>query len=140
LKDKLAEVSVPEQAASLDLGDAVKAETINTILRNAKIRSALFPFVNEAQERSKEEVDQLVQSQQFQQRLQVIHVALERDVLTFITEALECGKGEIQGKKIPILFYYVSYSLLLDIKSFLKAVEEQAKIEEHSETDAMDED
>jgi hypothetical protein len=105
LKGKLAEVSVPDQTASLELGDALKAEAVNTILRDSEIRSALFPFVTEGQERSKEEVDQLVQSQQFQQRLQVIHAALERDALTSITEALECGKGNIQRNYI--VFYYV---------------------------------
>lgn len=94
LKNKLAEVSAPGQTASLELGDALKAETVNAILRDSDIKSALFPFITETQERSKEEVDQLVQSQPFQQRLQVIHAALEQNALTFITEALECGKGK----------------------------------------------
>ncbi|KAK4519075.1 phosphatidylinositol-4- kinase [Mucor velutinosus] len=119
LHNTLADINVPEEQASLDLGDALDADAANAILGDSEIRSALFPFVSESSERSADEIAQLVQSQQFQQRLQTLNAALQQDALTSIVEALETEK---------------------DIKSFLKAVEEQAKRKQHRDADAMDED
>ncbi|KAI8095030.1 proteasome complex subunit Rpn13 ubiquitin receptor-domain-containing protein [Gilbertella persicaria] len=120
LHAKLAEVNAPTEPASLELGDATSTEAIKTMLNDSDIRSALFPFVSQSTERSDQDIEQLIQSQQFQQRLQVLHAALQQDALTSVVEALETEK---------------------DIKSFLKAVEEQAKRKAaHQDADAMDED
>ncbi|KAF1804557.1 proteasome complex subunit Rpn13 ubiquitin receptor-domain-containing protein [Mucor lusitanicus] len=119
LHNTLANINTPEEQAALDLGDALDADAVNAILGDSDIRSALFPFVSESSERSADEIAQLVQSQQFQQRLQTLNAALEQDALTSIVDALETEK---------------------DIKSFLKAVEEQAKRKQHRDADAMDED
>ncbi|KAL9552769.1 hypothetical protein MBANPS3_003610 [Mucor bainieri] len=119
LHNTLASTSTPEEQAALDLGDALDADAVNAILGDADIRSALFPFVSESSERSADEIAQLVQSQQFQQRLQTLNAALQQDALTSIVDALETEK---------------------DIKSFLKAVEEQAKRKQHRDADVMDED
>ncbi|CAO3618550.1 unnamed protein product [Mucor fragilis] len=119
LHNTLADINTPEEQASLDLGDALGADAVNAILGDSEIRSALFPFVSESSKRSADEITQLVQSQQFQQRLQTLNAALQQDALSSIVEALETEK---------------------DIKSFLKAVEEQAKRKQHHDSDAMDED
>ncbi|GAN07509.1 conserved hypothetical protein [Mucor ambiguus] len=119
LHNTLADINTPEEQATLDLGDALDADAVNAILGDSEIRSALFPFVSESSERSSDEISQLVQSQQFQQRLQTLNAALQQDALNSIVEALETEK---------------------DIKSFLKAVEEQAKRKQHRDADAMDED
>ncbi|KAL7313171.1 hypothetical protein PS15m_006950 [Mucor circinelloides] len=119
LHNTLANINTPEEQASLDLGDALDADAVNAILGDSDIRSALFPFVSESSERSAEEIAQLVQSQQFQQRLQTLNAALQQDALSSIVDALETEK---------------------DIKSFLKAVKEQAKRKQNRDSDAMEED
>ncbi|EPB91844.1 hypothetical protein HMPREF1544_01352 [Mucor circinelloides 1006PhL] len=119
LHNTLANINIPEEQASLDLGDALDADAVNAILGDSDIRSALFPFVSESSERSAEEIAQLVQSQQFQQRLQTLNAALQQDALSSIVDALETEK---------------------DIKSFLKAVKEQAKRKQNRDSDAMEED
>jgi hypothetical protein len=64
-------------------------------LADSDIRSALFPFVSDSSERSSEEVEQLVQSQQFQQRLQTLNAALQQDALSSIVESLDTEKGNL---------------------------------------------
>lgn len=93
LHNTLANINIPEEQASLDLGDALDADAVNAILGDSDIRSALFPFVSESSERSAEEIAQLVQSQQFQQRLQTLNAALQQDALSSIVDALETEKG-----------------------------------------------
>ncbi|KAG0749002.1 hypothetical protein G6F62_000693 [Rhizopus arrhizus] len=116
LKSKLDELSV-EDHASLDVGDALNTEAVNNILGDDDIRNSLFPFVNAtSSKRTPEEVHQLVEDQQFQNRLQVIHKAIQQDSIDNILEELHAEKN---------------------LKSFLKAVEEQAK---EKNEDAMDED
>lgn len=118
LPSKLSQVNVPE-GQSIQLEDVLSADTLNNILSDSDIRTALFPFVSESAHRSDAEIEQLVQSQQFQQRLQLLNAALQQDALTSLVEALETEK---------------------DLKSFLKAAEEQAKRKSHRGADAMDED
>ncbi|KAI8977121.1 proteasome complex subunit Rpn13 ubiquitin receptor-domain-containing protein [Mycotypha africana] len=117
----LAETNAPEQPVTLELGDALAADTLNSILREDDIRSALFPFVNEGNKRSEEEIEQLVQSEEFKRRLQVINAALEQDKLDSLVEALQTDK---------------------DLKSFLKAVGYYAKHKNEGRTDmdVMEED
>lgn len=95
------------------------AETLNPILDDSDIRSALFPFVSDSAERSAEEIEQLVASQQFKQRLHVLHTAIEQDALSSLLDDLEAEK---------------------DTASFLKAVSEQAKRRKNRGSEAMDED
>lgn len=138
MHNTLADINTPEEQASLDLGDALGADAVNAILGDSEIRSALFPFVSESSKRSADEITQLVQSQQFQQRLQTLNAALQQDALSSIVEALETEKGmhaTLTHSKDAVLKF-----LHLDIKSFLKAVEEQAKRKQHHDSDAMDED
>ncbi|KAI7905488.1 proteasome complex subunit Rpn13 ubiquitin receptor-domain-containing protein [Cokeromyces recurvatus] len=116
---RLSEINPPEEYASLDVGDALKAEALNSILHYSEIRSALFPFISESSERSEEEIQQLVESQQFQQRLQVLNTALRQGVLSDITSAIETTN---------------------DLRSFLEAVVDQAKRKRQRESNAMEED
>ncbi|KAI9273657.1 proteasome complex subunit Rpn13 ubiquitin receptor-domain-containing protein [Sporodiniella umbellata] len=116
LKEKLDEISV-EEHVSLDLGDALNTEAANAILGDADIRSSLFPFIPSSDsKRTKEQIEQLVQEQQFQKRLQAINKAIEQDRMNTILDDLNSEKN---------------------LKSFLKAVEEQAK---EKNGDAMEED
>ncbi|KAI9485951.1 MAG: proteasome complex subunit Rpn13 ubiquitin receptor-domain-containing protein [Benjaminiella poitrasii] len=119
LGSRLAEINPPEEQAALDVEDALKADSLNHILHFSEIRTALFPFISESPERSEEEIRQLVQSQQFQQRLQVLNAALQQGILSDITSAIETTN---------------------DLKSFLEAATEQAKRRRQRETDAMEED
>ncbi|KAG1471680.1 hypothetical protein G6F56_001980 [Rhizopus delemar] len=115
LREILDETSV-EEHVSLDIGDALNADAVNTIMADVDIRSALFPFVSISDtKRTSEQVEQLVQEQQFQNRLQAINKAIEQDQINALIEDLHSEKN---------------------LKSFLNAVEEQAK-EKH---DAMEED
>jgi response regulator of citrate/malate metabolism len=75
------------------LEEALDAEALNNILGDSDIRAALFPFVSESSSRSEAETEQLVQSQQFQQRLQVLNAGLQQDTLNSIVEELETEKG-----------------------------------------------
>ncbi|KAI8646835.1 proteasome complex subunit Rpn13 ubiquitin receptor-domain-containing protein [Parasitella parasitica] len=118
LRSTLDDIIIPEEPASFDLSDALEADALNAILADSDIRSALFPFVSDSRERSAEEISQLIQSQQFQQRLQAIDFALQNDALTSIVISLDTEN---------------------DIKSFLKAVEEYAKRKQSDDSDAMDE-
>ncbi|ORE05060.1 adhesion regulating molecule [Rhizopus microsporus var. microsporus] len=116
LKEKLDRISAEEQA-QLDIGDVLNTDTVNIILRDDDIRNALFPFVSATDSRrTPEQVQQLVQNQQFQNRLQTIHKAIQQDELNSILEDLHAEKN---------------------LKSFLKAVEDQAK---RKHEDAMEED
>ncbi|CEG76659.1 hypothetical protein RMATCC62417_11521 [Rhizopus microsporus] len=116
LKEKLDRISAEEQA-QLDIGDVLNTDAVNTILRDDDIRNALFPFVSATDSRrTPEQVQQLVQNQQFQNRLQTIHKAIQQDELNNILEDLHAEKN---------------------LKSFLKAVEDQAK---RKHEDAMEED
>ncbi|CAO3683071.1 unnamed protein product [Rhizopus stolonifer] len=79
LKEILDGTSV-EEHVSLDIGDALNADAVNTIMADVDIRSALFPFVSISDtKRTSEQVEQLVQEQQFQNRLQAINKAIEQD-------------------------------------------------------------
>lgn len=92
----LSELTVPEgkTSSSLDLSEVLTAEVLNPILGDAVIRETLFPFVNHSrEERSPQEIEELVSSQQFKERLQLLNYALERDVLTAIIEALDSEKS-----------------------------------------------
>lgn len=94
LHSKLSEVNAPEEAATLELEEVLGAEALNNILSDSDIRAALFPFVSESSSsRSEAEIEQLVSSQQFQQRLQVLNAALQQDTLNSIVEELETEKG-----------------------------------------------
>ncbi|KAG1175257.1 hypothetical protein G6F70_003756 [Rhizopus microsporus] len=116
LKEKLDRISVEEQA-QLDIGDVLNTDAVNTILSDDDIRNALFPFISASDSRrTPEQVQQLVQNQQFQNRLQTIHKAIQQDELNSILEDLHAEKN---------------------LKSFLKAVEDQAK---RKHEDAMEED
>ncbi|CEG74482.1 hypothetical protein RMATCC62417_09690 [Rhizopus microsporus] len=116
LKEKLDRISVEEQA-QLNIGDVLNTDAVNTILSDDDIRNALFPFVSASDSRrTPEQVQQLVQNQQFQNRLQTIHKAIQQDELNSILEDLHAEKN---------------------LKSFLKAVEDQAK---RKHEDAMEED
>ncbi|CAO3647253.1 unnamed protein product [Mucor hiemalis] len=94
LPSKLSQVNVPEGQSNLQLEDVLSADTLNTILEDSDIRAALFPFVSESSHRSDAEIEQLVQSQQFQQRLQLLNAALQQDALTTLVDALETEKGK----------------------------------------------
>ncbi|CEI95573.1 hypothetical protein RMCBS344292_09755 [Rhizopus microsporus] len=116
LKEKLDRISVEEQA-QLNIGDVLNTDAVNTILSDDDIRNALFPFISASDSRrTPEQVQQLVQNQQFQNRLQTIHKAIQQDELNSILEDLHAEKN---------------------LKSFLKAVEDQAK---RKHEDAMEED
>lgn len=73
----------------------METDAVNAILADSDIRSALFPFVSDSSERSPEEIEQLVQSQQFQQRLQTLNAALQQDALSSIVESLDTEKGNL---------------------------------------------
>ncbi|CEP15238.1 hypothetical protein [Parasitella parasitica] len=119
LRSTLDDIIIAEEPASFDLGDTLDADALNAILADSDIRSALFPFVSDSREKSAEEINQLIQTQQFQQRLQTIDVALQNDALASIVISLDAEN---------------------DIKSFLKAVEEYAKRKQTRDSDTMDED
>jgi hypothetical protein len=51
--------------------------------------------VSESSNRTDTEIEQLVQSQQFQQRLQLLNAALQQDKLASLVDALESEKGNI---------------------------------------------
>lgn len=88
------ELSV-EDHASLDVGDALNTEAVNNILGDDDIRNSLFPFVNAtSSKRTPEEVHQLVEDQQFQNRLQVIHKAIQQDSIDNILEELHAEKSK----------------------------------------------
>lgn len=113
LPSKLSQVNVPEGQSNLQLEDVLSADTLNTILEDSDIRAALFPFVSESSHRSDAEIEQLVQSQQFQQRLQLLNAALQQDALTTLVDALETEKGKCvwtsRKKKVKLLltlFYW----------------------------------
>ncbi|KAG2209946.1 hypothetical protein INT47_003381 [Mucor saturninus] len=119
LKTKLTQVTVPEGQAAIDVHDVLEINTLEAILTDSDIRSALFPFISENSSRTKADVEQLIQNEQFQQRLQLLSTAIQQDTLNAILEDLDSEKN---------------------LKSFLKAAEEQAKRKAHRDTDAMDED
>ncbi|CAO3665744.1 unnamed protein product [Rhizopus microsporus] len=109
LKEKLDRISVEEQA-QLDIGDSTQSS-------DDDICNALFPFISASDSRrTPEQVQQLVQNQQFQNTLQTIHKAIQQDELNSILEDLHAEKN---------------------LKSFLKAVEDQAK---RKHENAMEED
>lgn len=83
-------MTVPEGQATINVNDVLDNDELKTILADADIRSAVFPFVNEAQA----DVDQLIQTEQFQQRLQLLNTAIEQDTLDFILEDLDSEKGK----------------------------------------------
>lgn len=94
MPSKLSQVNVEGEQATIDLEEVLDADALHAILGDSDIRSALFPFVSESSNRSDAEVEQLVQSQQFQQRLQLLNAALQQDKLTFLVDALETEKGK----------------------------------------------
>ncbi|GAA5807627.1 hypothetical protein MFLAVUS_000996 [Mucor flavus] len=111
VKTKLSTVSVPEGQEPVQFENVLTKESLGVLLKDTDIRSALFPFVTEAEP----ELDQLIQSEAFQQRLKLLNAAVEQDELEFILSDLGIEK---------------------DLKAFLKAAKEQAL----SKTDAMNED
>ncbi|KAI8886903.1 adhesion regulating molecule [Backusella circina FSU 941] len=115
--NKLAEITV-NGGTDLELGDSATEEAINVILNDADISSALFPFVQEQSNHLSAE--QVVQSIEFQNRLQVIHEAIQQDELKFLLDELKAEKN---------------------IESFLTQVRKQAECKKANddEDDPMDE-
>lgn len=104
LKEKLDRISVEEQA-QLDIGDVLNTDAVNTILSDDDIRNALFPFISASDSRrTPEQVQQLVQNQQFQNRLQTIHKAIQQDELNSILEDLHAEKSKYYIIKKGSLF------------------------------------
>ncbi|KAI9344124.1 proteasome complex subunit Rpn13 ubiquitin receptor-domain-containing protein [Pilaira anomala] len=112
LKSKLDHISIPEGQSAVAFEQVSNKDALATILKDDQIRSALFPFISSEQQ---QDLDQLIQSQPFKERLQLLKFAIQQDELNFIIQELEIEK---------------------DLKAFLKAVEEQAK----HKADAMEED
>jgi hypothetical protein len=79
---------------NLDVGDTLNQDALNAILNDDDIRNALFPFVPESNHRSAEEVDQLVHTIEFQNRLQTIHSAIQQDELKFLLDELNAEKSK----------------------------------------------
>lgn len=64
-------------------------------MADVDIRSALFPFVSISDtKRTSEQVEQLVQEQQFQNRLQAINKAIEQDQINALIEDLHSEKSK----------------------------------------------
>ncbi|KAI8332984.1 proteasome complex subunit Rpn13 ubiquitin receptor-domain-containing protein [Blakeslea trispora] len=115
----LDQVEPPSEPVSLELDSVLTADKVRTLLNDDAIQPALFPFASSTAG-SDEELEQLVQSQPFQQRLQLLHVALQQDRLAEIVTQLGIEKT---------------------VKAFLKAAEEQARRKAAiRDLDAMDED
>lgn len=94
LKTKLTQVTVPEGQAPIDVHDVLETDALEAILADSDIRSALFPFVNESSNRTKAEIEQLIQNEQFQQRLQLLSTAIQQDTLNAILEDLDSEKSK----------------------------------------------
>lgn len=86
-------MTVPEGQAAIDVHDVLDAEGLEAILADSDIRSALFPFVSESSNRTQTDIEELIQSEQFQQRLQILNTAIQQDALDVILEDLEAEKG-----------------------------------------------
>ncbi|KAI8348049.1 proteasome complex subunit Rpn13 ubiquitin receptor-domain-containing protein [Choanephora cucurbitarum] len=115
---ELVQVEPPSEPVSLELDDVLTVNHVRTLLNDQDIQPALFPFVSQNTDRSDEDVRQLIQSQPFQQRLQVLHVALQQDRLTEIVSQLGIEKN---------------------VKAFLKAAEEHARRKSANQDVTMDE-
>lgn len=94
LKTKLTQVTVPEGQAAIDVHDVLETEELEAILADSDIRSALFPFVSESSDRTQAEIEQLIQSEPFQQRLQLLSTAIQQDTLDAILEDLDSEKSK----------------------------------------------
>lgn len=104
----LSNISPPDTTTSLELDP----QMIEPLIHHPDIRSSLFPFVTSTP--TTEELHQLIQSQAFQDRMQLINTALQQDHLHDIVNILHTQK---------------------DIQSFLQALSEWA-----SHHESMDED
>lgn len=133
VKTKLSTISVPEGQAPVQFENVLTKEALGILLKDNDIRSALFPFVTDAEP----ELDQLIQSEAFQQRLKLLNAAVEQDELEFILSNLGIEKGTFFIFILHTFFLSkICFLLYSDLKAFLKAAKEQAL----SKTDAMDED
>ncbi|KAI8974089.1 proteasome complex subunit Rpn13 ubiquitin receptor-domain-containing protein [Pilobolus umbonatus] len=87
VKTVLDHVQLPENVSPLELDSS----TLTPILHHSEIRSSLFPSVSD-QERTTDEVKELVRSSAVQERLQKLKIALEQDHLQDVVEILHTEK------------------------------------------------
>lgn len=90
VKSRLEHVSVPEGQSVVAFEQVSNKDALATILKDDQIRSALFPFISSEQQ----DLDQLIQTQPFKERLQLLKYAIEQNELNFIIQELEIEKGK----------------------------------------------
>lgn len=120
VKTKLSTVSVPEGQAPVQFENVLTKESLGVLLKDTDIRSALFPFVTEAEP----ELDQLIQGEAFQQRLKLLNAAVEQDELEFILSDLGIEKGNLFFYMFFILFCFClkhTFFIIYRFKSLFKS-------------------
>jgi CRISPR/Cas system-associated protein Csm6 len=90
-------MTAPEEQAALDLSQVLNKDILNPIFADTIIRSALFPFVSQAAERTSEEIDELVASDQFKQRLQLLNTAINQGAFASIIDSLDTENSKLRN-------------------------------------------
>ncbi|KAF7732373.1 adhesion regulating molecule 1 [Apophysomyces ossiformis] len=95
--------------------------SLNALLDDSEIRSALFPFLSQ-QQRTESEIQEVIRTAQFQRALQALDIAL-------------------RSHQLDSLLTHLGLNLATErhVESFLRALEEQAR-RRGQDSDAMDED
>ncbi|KAI9303590.1 proteasome complex subunit Rpn13 ubiquitin receptor-domain-containing protein [Cunninghamella echinulata] len=126
IKDILSDITILEDTSSttatIELSENVKTTSaLNPLLKDNDLRSALFPNVPAVNtDRTQDELNELVGSNEFQQSLKKIETAIQSDVLDPIISFLKLGSSP-------------------SVSTFLKALEEQAQLRsENNESEAME--
>ncbi|CAO3649624.1 unnamed protein product [Cunninghamella blakesleeana] len=126
IKDILSDITVLEETTSssstIELSESVTtANVLNPLLKDNALRSALFPNVPAVNtDRTQDELNELIASNDFQQSLKKIESAIQNDVLDSILSFLNLDSPSVSG--------------------FLEALEEQAQLrnENNNESEAME--
>lgn len=99
IKDILSDITILEDTSSttatIELSENVKTTSaLNPLLKDNDLRSALFPNVPAVNtDRTQDELNELVGSNEFQQSLKKIETAIQSDVLDPIISFLKLGSS-----------------------------------------------
>lgn len=119
LRNIISNIEVPaSQQAPLDLSRVLTPQAIGPLLNNPHICQALFPHLPESTSRTREEIEEVVRSSQFQQALRSLGAALESGALGPLVQQLGLDPSAANG-----------------VEAFLRAIERQAQQEGDDQMD-----